>query len=160
DTVEHLRALLGLHAVFFVRANHEAVTALTGEILPLAEAVQDPLALIQTYATEGESLFYRGEFALAQTHLEHAISLYSPQRYTPLAYFHGHDPVVQSLGVLGDLLWFLGYPEHAVQLCEQALILAQGLSHPFSLAFALAVKMRPHLRRMEITIVKEHAETL
>jgi len=160
DTAEHVRALLGLHAVFFVRANHEVVTALTGEILPLAQAVQDPLALIQTYATEGESLFYRGKLALARTHLEHALSLYRPQRYAPSAYFYGHDPVVQNLAELGDLLWFLGYPERAVQYCDQGLTFAQELSHPFSLAFALSLQVLLHQRRRETTIVQEQAETL
>jgi predicted ATPase len=160
DTAEQVRALLGLHAVFFVRANHEAVTALTGEILPLAQALQDPLALIQTYATEGESLFYRGKLTLARARLEHAMSLYRPQRCAPSAYFYGHDPVVQNLAELGDLLWFLGYPDRAVQLCDQALTFAQGLSHPFSLAFALSLKVLPHQRRGETNIVQELAETL
>jgi class 3 adenylate cyclase/predicted ATPase len=160
DTAEHMRALLGLQTVFFVRANHEAVHALTGEILQLAQAVQDPLALMQTYATEGESLFYRGKLALARTHLEHAMSLYSPQRYAPSAYFHGHDPVVQNLSILGLILWALGYPDYAVQQCDQALTFAQGLSHPFSLAFALSAKVQLHLLRREPNIVQEQAEAL
>jgi predicted ATPase len=117
DTAERVRVLLGLHVVFFVRSNHEAVHALTGEILELAQALQDPLALIQTYATEGESLGWQGRFALARTHLEHAKSLYRPQRYDPSAYFYGHDPVVQNLDILAVILWVLGYPARAVQQC-------------------------------------------
>ena len=42
DTAEHVRALMGLYVLFFVRANHEAVAALTGELLQLGQAVQDP----------------------------------------------------------------------------------------------------------------------
>jgi hypothetical protein len=34
-------------------------------------------------------------------------------------------------------LWYLGYPDQALQMGQQALTLAQDLSHPFSLAFAL-----------------------
>src|SRR5262249_165956 len=37
---------------------------------------------------------------------------------------------------------------------------AQGLSHPFSLAFALSLKVMPHWRRRETSIVQELAETL
>jgi class 3 adenylate cyclase/predicted ATPase len=160
DTAEHVRALLGLHAVFFMRANHAAVTALTGEILPLAQALQDPLALIQTYASEGGSLGYQGQFALARTHLEHAKSLYRPQRYAPSAYFYGHDPVVHSLSILAFVLWVLGYTERAVQQSDEALTFAQGLSHPFSLAFALYVKVQVHQLRRETNIVQEQAEML
>jgi predicted ATPase len=160
DTAERVRALMGLYAVFFVRANHEAVDELTGELLHLAQAVQDTLVLIQTYATEGESLLYRGNLALARTRLEHALSLYRPQRYAPSAYFFGHHPVVHNLSLLAKVLWFLGYPERAVQHCDQALTFAQGLSHPFSLAFALSLKVHLHQLLRETTIVQEHAETL
>jgi tetratricopeptide (TPR) repeat protein len=155
-----VRALLGLHAVFFVQANHEAVHALTGEILHLEQAIQDPLAPIQTYATEGESLLFQGKYAHARTHLEHGMSLYRPQRYAPSAYFYGHDPVVQNLSILALVLWVLGYPERAVQQCEEGLTFAQGLSHPFSLAFALSIKAQLHQLRREANIVREHAETL
>jgi len=160
DTAEHVRALMGLYVLFFVRANHEAVHALTGELLQLGQALQDPLVLIQTYAHEGESLLWQGQFALARTHLEHAKSLYRPQRYAPSAYFYGHHPVVQKLGILGLVLWGLGYPEHAMQQCDQALTFAQGLSHQFSLAFALSVKVQLHQLRRETNIVQEHAEAL
>ena len=61
---------------------------------------------------------------------------------------------------MAKVLWFLGYPERAVQHCDQALTFAQGLSHPFSLAFALSLKVHLHQLRRETTIVQEHAETL
>jgi predicted ATPase len=88
------------------------------------------------------------------------MSLYRPQRYDPSAYFFGHHPVVQTLGMLGHVLWLLGYPDRAVQHCDQALTFAQGLSHPFSLAFALSPKVQLHQQRREATIVQEYAETL
>jgi predicted ATPase len=160
DTAERVRALMGLYAVFHVRTNHEAAEALTGELLQLAEALQDPLMLIQTYATLGESLGWQGQYALARTHLEHVKSLHRPQRYDPLAHFFGHHPVVQNLSVLAVILWVLGYPESAVQHCDEALTFAQELSHPFSLAFALSFKLHLHQLRRETTIVQEHAETL
>jgi predicted ATPase len=88
------------------------------------------------------------------------MSLYRPQRYDPSAYFFGHDPVVQNLGTLAWVLWALGYPERAVQHCDRGLTFAQGLSHPFSLAFALAEKVHLHQLRREATMVQEQAETL
>jgi predicted ATPase len=160
DIAEQVRALMGLYVVFFVRASHEAATALAGELLQLGQAVQDPLVLLQTHASEGESLLWQGKFALARARLEHALSLYRPQRYDPAAYFYGHNPVVQNLSSLVEVLWFLGYPERAVQQSHQALTFAQGLSHPFSLAFALCLKVQMHQRRRETTIVQELAETL
>jgi predicted ATPase len=159
DTAERVRASMGLYVLFFVRSNHEAVHALTGELLQLGQTVQDPLVLIQTYTHEGESLGWQGKFALARTHLEHAKSLYRPQRYDPSAYFFGHHPVVQNLSILALVLWVLGYPERAVQQSDEALTFAQGLSHPFSLTFALSTKALLHHLRREASIVQEQAET-
>ena len=34
-------------------------------------------------------------------------------------------------------LWFLGYPDQALKRSHEALALAQELSHPYSLAYAL-----------------------
>jgi hypothetical protein len=116
--------------------------------------------LIQTYALEGESLLWQGQFVLARTHLEHAKSLYRPQRWDASAYFFGHHPVVQNFSILGYVLWGLGYPERAVQQNDEALTFAQGLSHPFSLTFALSVKALLHHLRREAHIVQEQAATL
>jgi hypothetical protein len=109
---------------------------------------------------EGESLLWQGQLALARTHLEHAKSLYRPQQYAPSAYFFGHHPVVQNLSELAFVLWVLGYPERAVQQCDEALAFAQGLSHPFSLAFPLTCQAMLHQWRRGANIVQEHAETL
>jgi predicted ATPase len=77
-----------------------------------------------------------------------------------LTYFFGHDPAVQNLSALAGVLWVLGYPECAAERCDQAVELAQGLSHPFSVAFALTFKVLLHQLRKEPYIVKEYAETL
>jgi predicted ATPase len=47
-----------------------------------------------------------------------------------------------------------------VQQCDQGLTFAQGLSHPFSLAFALSIKAQLHQLRREANIVQEQAATL
>jgi class 3 adenylate cyclase/predicted ATPase len=160
NPAEQVRALMGLYVLFHVQANHEAVHALTSALLQLGQALQDPLVLIQTYAHEGESRLWQGQFTLARTHLEHAQSLYRPQRYDPSAYFFGHHPVVQNLSALAVVLWVLGYPERAVQQCDEVLTFAQELSHPFSLAFALSFQLHLHQLRREPIIVQEYAETL
>jgi predicted ATPase len=62
--------------------------------------------------------------------------------------------------MLAVVLWVLGYPERAIQQCDQALTFAQGLSHPFSLAFALSGKALLHHLCRETNIVQEQAATL
>jgi predicted ATPase len=78
-----------------------------------------------------------GEFLLAREHLETARSLYVPEHHRALAFlFGGIDPGVNCVTYTGFTLWQLGYPDQALKRSNEALALAQGLSHPFTLAFA------------------------
>ena len=54
----------------------------------------------------------------------------------------------------------LGYPDQALKKVHEALILAQGLSHPLSLAVALYYAARLHQARRERQEAQERAETL
>ncbi len=72
-----------------------------------------------------------------------------PQQHRALAYSvwarpWGDLPVVY----VALALWHLGYPDQALKRSHDALTLAQELSHPFSLAYALHFAgMLPQLRR-------------
>jgi predicted ATPase len=57
-------------------------------------------------------------------------------------------------------LWCLGYPEQALRRSHEALTLAQDLSHPFSLAFALSQAAHLHHFRREALAVHERAEAV
>ncbi|WP_139102698.1 hypothetical protein, partial [Acinetobacter baumannii] len=80
-------------------------------------------------------------------------SLYSPDLHSDLMERHGTDPGVVSLSYLGYLLWFLGQPDAARQHSEQAILHAEKIRHPFSLAFALVfgAYLCQHLRDIEGT---------
>ena len=54
----------------------------------------------------------------------------------------------------------LGYPDQALQSTNEALTLAQELTHPFSLAFALVHAAMLHQFRREAQAVQERTESL
>ena len=58
------------------------------------------------------------------------------------------------------VLWFLGYPDQALKRSQEALALAAGLSHPFSLAFALGFAAVLHQLRREEQAAQERAEAV
>ena len=62
------------------------------------------------------------------------------------------------LGYDAYALWFLGYPNQALQRSYESLKLAETLSHPLSLAFAHHYVARIHQHRREARGVQEHAE--
>jgi len=55
-------------------------------------------------------------------------------------------------------LWYLGYPEQALKRNHEALALARGLFHPFTLAYALVGAAVFHLLRQEGQLARERAE--
>jgi predicted ATPase len=56
------------------------------------------------------------------------------------------------------ILWMLGYPDQALQRSHEALTLAQELSHPHSLVFALGFAAWCHLLRREVQATRERIE--
>jgi predicted ATPase len=104
-------------------------------------------------------LFYLGELALSRFHLEQGSALYNRQQSRSHAFRYGLDPGVNCLLVAWPL-WLLGYPDQALERSREALTLAQELSHPYSLAYALQSAMRLHRFRREVQAAREQAEAL
>jgi predicted ATPase len=108
----------------------------------------------------GQTMFWLGEMASARAHLEQGVALYDPQQHRSHAFVYGQDPCVACQGYAAMPIWALGYPDQARQSTNEALTLAQELTHPFSLAFALTVAAVAHQFRREVQAVQERAEAL
>src|SRR5262249_27022145 len=67
----------------------------------------------------------------------------------------GNDSGGVCLCAAAFALWYLGYPDQALKRSHEALTLAQELSHPLSLAFALVNVGQFHQLRRERQIVQE-----
>jgi predicted ATPase len=134
ETRQLFQVMLGLWNVYLVRAELKQARDLAEQCLSLGQRLQDPTRLHQAYYALGNTLFHSGEFSAACDHLKRGMALYEPQRQ------HAH--AVQNTGVvclsyMAWTLWYLGYPEQALQKNREALNLAEELTHPYSLAFAL-----------------------
>jgi len=103
-------------------------------------------------------LNYLGEFAAAETHLEQGIALYDPQQHRAHAFRYGQDPGVACRAYVAVTLWWLGYPEQALQRSHEAVTLALELAHPFSLGFALFLTAWVPQFRREGQRTQERAE--
>jgi len=67
---------------------------------------------------------------------------------------------VEGLSYASWTLWCLGYSDQALKRSHEALALAEGMSHPFSLAFALGCAAQFHLLRREGQLARERAEAV
>jgi predicted ATPase len=95
----------------------------------------------------------------ARAHLEQGIALYDLQEHRTRAFRAGIDLGVWCRSHAAQALWVLGYPAQALGRNHEALILAQGLSHPPSLAAVLFYVAYIHGYRREAPATQERAET-
>jgi predicted ATPase len=95
---------------------------------------------------------------LARAHLEQGLALYDRQQHYHLAFRYGMDLGVWCLSYVAWPLWKLGYPEQALTRSNEAITLAQELSHPLSLAAALDYAAMLHYSRREGQATQERAE--
>lgn len=98
-------------------------------------------------------------YSQAQAHLDEGSALYGALSHPPDLSRFPQDPGVTCRGY-GRPLWLLGYPDRAVERGREAIALARGLAHPFSLAFALNWMATVYQLRGEAAAAREHAEAL
>jgi DNA-binding winged helix-turn-helix (wHTH) protein/predicted ATPase len=123
-------------------------------------AGDDATSLLVAHYALALCLFYLGEFAQTRWHAEHGAALYDAQHHHALASLYGYDLGMGFLGNAAQALWMLGYPDQAQQRCQEALTLAQQLSHPFSVACGLGFRAVLHQFRREGQGACDSAEEL
>jgi predicted ATPase len=144
-----------------VRGEFQKSYELGEQLLSLARSVQDSALLLEAHVALGYTLHFLGEFVPAREHWEQGVALYDPQQHRSLAVLYGGaDPGVYCLSGVALALWNLGYPAQALQRSQEALSLAQELSHPHSLAFALSLAARVHQLCREEQAAQELAEAV
>jgi class 3 adenylate cyclase/predicted ATPase len=154
ETPQLFSVLTGLSLFYQVRGELPTARELAEELLTLAQTVQDSALLLQAHSALGSALLHLGEPVASREHMEQGIALYNPQQHRSPSTGDG-----ASLRILAAVnLWVLGYPDQALKRTHEALALAQELSHPFSLAFALVWAALLHLCRREGRLVQERAE--
>jgi len=158
ETPLFLRVLLGLEAFYFIRAQLDTACELGEQCLALAQSAQDQARLQQARLALGSTLFHLGQPSKARTHLEEGMVLYDPHQPQRRVLPAVADPGVACHAYATWTLWHLGYPDQALRRSREALNLAQELSHPHSLVFALHFACGIHQYRREAPVVQEMAQ--
>ena len=151
--------LLRLRLFYLQRAEFQTAWELSEQCHSLAQRIQDPMRLLEAYQGSGTVLFWRGELAQAQAHLEEGVRLYAAEPHA-LASLYRQGPGVTCLTYAALCLWLLGYPDQALQRSKAALTLAREVSRPFLLAYTLTAVMLLHQLRREEHHVQEWAEAV
>ena len=158
ETPQRFQAVRGLWYFHLLRMELQTARELGEQLLTLAQDVGDPSLRLEAHYTLGNTLNYLGEFTDSQAHFDQGIALYDPQQHRDHAFRYGQDPGVACRAYAAMNLWWLGYPDQAVQMSHEALTLARQRSHPFSLIFALFFATWLHQFRQDGQLTQERAE--
>lgn len=104
--------------------------------LDLAEGFLDTETVVEANRLIGQVCIYTGEFDRSLDSFNKAISLYDPVAHKSLIRMTGADPGIFSLAQSSHVLWYLGYPDQAIERVNQALSQAMDLELPYSQAIS------------------------
>jgi TOMM system kinase/cyclase fusion protein len=157
-TPQLFQVLRGLWYFYLHRVELPTARELGEQLLTLAQRIGDPGLLLEAHYALGNTLNYLGDFVTTEAHFEQGIALYNPQQHRDHAFRYGQDPGVICRAYAALTLWWLGYPDQAIQRSHEAMTLARELEHPFSLGIALVFAAWLHQFRREGQLAQERAE--
>ena len=147
---EHsLPAVFGLWTWNFVHPSLNEAQALAEYLLRTAENVRHPEYKVLAHEALGFTLFAQGKFAASHAELQRSISLCEDSAVATYIDLSAQDPRVHVRVYDGMALWFLGYPDQALQTCAEACRCANASQHSFSEAIARTISLRVHQLRGE-----------
>ncbi len=150
--------LMGRSAAVLLAGRTGEAQALGEECCRIARRRQSPRYLTQAETALGISRFFRGELAAAANDLERSRIAYGAVKQLPPGFRLLHDPGAAGRSYAAWAQWILGFPARARLESEAAIALARELSHPFSLAFALAFGAFVEQARGDVSRTRERAE--
>ena len=148
-------ALFGLWAWNFVHAALGEAHSLAEHLLEAVKTSDNRIHRALAHEALGFTLFAHGKFDGAHAELERGLGMCEAGEAAGYVDPSAQDPRVHIRAYDGMALWFLGYPDRAVQICAEALRISQ---HPYSEALARTISLRVHQFRGEPAAVVGQAD--
>ncbi len=160
ETPQILPVLRGMLTFYLMRSELQTSLELGEQLMRMGKAEQDSVFLLEAHLGIGVGLLSIGDPGPAQKHLERGIALYNPQEHRSHAFHTARDPRIACLSWSALAQWHLGFPDQSTVSIEDALDLAQELSHPHSVAYALFFATLLHHFRRDEQLVQKYADAL
>ena len=158
ETSQLLPVLWGSSQVYILRADLRRHRDIGKRLLSLAHSQQDLVSVMAAHLVMGLNLFHAGDCAASREHIGQAYTLHDPGQHRAQMVLFGIDLGVFALSYMAHTLWCLGYPEQALHKSDEAVALAQKLSHPFSLTVALSYAAMLSQFRRQMHATRKRAE--
>ena len=131
-------ALWGLWFVNYTRGQYPIAVEAGERLLETASSGSDTGQLLEAHHALWPTLIAMGRPREAIPHMEQGVALYDRERHGTSAFLYaGHDPGACCRWHLGLTRWFMGYPDGAMRDVQDAMRLAEELTHPQTIVIAL-----------------------
>jgi tetratricopeptide (TPR) repeat protein len=151
-------ALWGLWHVSLNRGHYREARDLAGRLVALAREQDDPVLLVEAHHSLWPTLYGSGDLEAADLHAREGLRLYDAHRHRVYAsVYGGHDTGVCCLSHAAVIAWTRGYPERALRYSQEALRLADQVSHPSSEVLAFYYSALVHYQRGELQAAVEQS---
>jgi predicted ATPase len=134
---EFLQVPYGESRYHLFRGELDLALRLDETLLRLSRQRDDAAGLVLGHFSSGRNLMHAGRFASSRSHLEEVLALHDPVSDSSLVHQTGIYPHVNSQGILGIVLFCLGFPAQALAQSSAAIAAARRLAHLPSLAVGL-----------------------
>jgi DNA-binding SARP family transcriptional activator/tetratricopeptide (TPR) repeat protein len=158
ETPQLFPLLHGLYRYYQVRAEIQTTRELSDQIMQLTRRQEDASLLLPAELTLGLASFFAGEFIAAQRQLDYASTLYDPRHRQEHVALFGQDALATCQAHAALTLWYLGYPDRALEKSKEAVASAQELLHPFTTALTLIYAGWLRQLRREALLTQGQAE--
>jgi class 3 adenylate cyclase/predicted ATPase len=161
-SAELFPVLRGLWNCYFVRGDFRRANELAEQLAGLAEEQEEPLRRALARRALGATKFVLGRFADATAALNEGIAIDDAMEagddHRAHLLLYTERPGVVCRLYSAWVLWFIGFPDRALERVDSGLALGQRLAHANSLAFAQNFAAVLHSFRREFDAALSRAE--
>ncbi|MFN8493475.1 MAG: BTAD domain-containing putative transcriptional regulator [Caldilineaceae bacterium] len=160
DHYRRMVALCGQFVNAVTGARLQEARRLAEQAYILAQELGNPRWQAETHGMLGVALVWLGEWVASRHCLEDALVGYNVQPDNTLTLFHDQPIELTHRRHLAKILWFLGYPDQALQQMNETMRLAQAITHPYSLANIYIYSALVYQHRGEAQLMQAPAKTV
>jgi tetratricopeptide (TPR) repeat protein len=150
----------GLLRISLWRGESRIAHELARQFLQIAEQTGDPIRVGIAQSALGQMLFFMAEPLDALRHVKLAMELCRAKWHDALLPVYGLHVEVICVGLMANLLQFLGHPDQASRYADELEEFIRGDPHPLAAIGALWGATVFHQMRGDAELVSEQAESL
>ena len=158
ETPKLFSALWGVWYFYAVGSPGTTAKELAEQLFQLAQSEGDQTLRLVAHRTLGANLVTKAKYTEGLELLQQGLALYDREQHRSLAYVYGQDIAVICRQWSAWALWFLGYPDQALNMSRETTLQARETSHPMTEVYVAAFTAMFHRFRREIEPARKLAD--